>query len=103
MQYDDRANGKQIDARVNEEFEVSLSETRTAGYRWVLEKSGQPNLRLLEDTFAPNTSGVGGTGRHFWRFRAVSAGETELELDYCRPWETAEPTRTFALKVRVRP
>ena len=103
MQYDDRANGQLIEASVTEEFEVSLPETRTAGYRWALEKSGEPNLRLLEDKTEPNTSAVGGAGRHLWRFQAASLGETELELAYRRPWETTGPARTFVLKVRVRP
>jgi len=33
MQYDERANGNENEAEVGENFEVSLPETRTAGYR----------------------------------------------------------------------
>ena len=102
MQYDEHANGKEISVSANEEFEVALPETRTAGYRWVIAKNGEPQLRLLDETTAPNTAAVGGTGRHLWRFRAVSTGETELSFQYLRPWDKqAEPARAFQLKVRV--
>ncbi|MGC2451109.1 MAG: protease inhibitor I42 family protein [Candidatus Sulfotelmatobacter sp.] len=102
MQYDERSDGAEIKAGVNEEFEVALPETRTAGYRWVSVESGEPILKLLSETTSPNTGAVGGTGRHVWRFRAVSAGEAKLKLDYRRPWEkSAEPTRTFSLNVHV--
>ena len=102
MQYDEHANGAEISTKLNEELEVLLSETRTAGYRWTIAESGKPALELLEETTVPNTAGAGGTGRHLWRFRAASAGEAKIRLQYSRPWEkSAEPARTFVLKVRV--
>jgi inhibitor of cysteine peptidase len=103
MHYDQHSNGQAIDAKLNEEVELSLAESRTAGYRWVTKKSGEPVLKLLEDSIAPNTAATGGTGHHVWRFRAVAPGEASLEFHYVRPWETSvEPARTFAMKVRVR-
>lgn len=102
MVYDESWDGREIDAQLKEELEVSLAEIRTAGYRWVTKKNGEPILRLLEDKSAPNTAAVGGAGRHLWRFQAVLAGEAELKLESIRLWETSEPARTFVLKVRVR-
>jgi hypothetical protein len=52
MQYDERANGSEIEAEVGENFELSLSETRTAGHRWV-------TCQLLEELAQPNSGGVG--------------------------------------------
>jgi len=102
MQYDERSDSTEIKAGVNDEFEVVLPETRTAGYCWVAAESGEPILKLLSETTEPNTGAVGGAGRHVWHFRAVSAGKTKLKLEYRRPWEkSAEPTRTFSLKVHV--
>jgi hypothetical protein len=42
MPYAERANRSEIDAEVGENFEVSLPETRTVGYRWVIHR--QRNL-----------------------------------------------------------
>ncbi len=102
MRYDERANGHEVETKVNDELEISLSETRTAGYRWLTKSGGAPVLNLLEETVQPNSPGVGGTGQHIWKFKTVAAGTGEIELHYRRPWESfAEPARTFALKVRV--
>jgi predicted secreted protein len=102
MQYDERSNAQEIVAQRNEEFEVSLLETRTAGYRWVITENGEPILTVLSETTIPNTGAVGGSGHHAWRFRAASPGETKLMFEYSRPWErSGKPTRTFLLKVHV--
>ena len=102
MHYDEHANGHQIEARVDEELEISLSEIPTAGYRWTTKNAGEPVCRLLKESIQPNLAGVGGAGRHLWEFRAVAAGTGEIELHYLRPWEkSAEPARTFVLKIRV--
>jgi inhibitor of cysteine peptidase len=103
MQFDESANGHQIEKKVKDELEISLLEARTAGYRWVMKTAGEPVCQMLEDKVQPSPA-VGGTGRHVWQFRAIAAGDGEIELEYLRPWEkSAEPARTFLLKVRVRP
>ena len=102
MHYDESANGRQIDAALNEELEIVLPETRTAGYSWVIKSTGEPICQLLKETAEPSAS-VGGTGRHHWQFRVVASGIAEIKLHYLRPWENSkEPARTFSLKVRVR-
>ncbi len=104
MQYDERSDGQQIVATRNEEFEVSLPETRTAGYHWSIAEMGGPTLELLSEKTIPNAAGVGGSGHHIWSFRAASPGETRLTFEYSRPWEKApKPARTFTLKIRVDP
>lgn len=100
--YDEHTNGHEIEAKLNEEFQISLSEARTAGYRWMVESAGAPVCRLLEEATQPNAAGVGGSGKHVWRFEAVTAGTGEIMLGYGRPWEnSAELARTFVLKVRA--
>ena len=103
MQFDERANGSEIAVRVGDEFEVVLPEARTSGYRWNIVQKGESALRLVEDNSQPNTAGVGGAGHHRWRFQAIAAGASEIKLQYARSWEeSAEPARTFTLKVRVQ-
>ena len=102
MQYDERSDGQEILAQRDEEFEISLPETRTAGYHWVITEKGESVLELFSETTIPNAGGVGGSGHHIWSFRAASPGETRIAFAYSRPWEkSAKPARTFTLKVRV--
>jgi predicted secreted protein len=102
VEYDQHFNGQEIEEKLNEEFDISLDEARTAGYRWVIKSTGLPVCQFLEETNQPNSTGVGGSGQHRWRFRAVDTGKCEIKFYYLRPWEnSAEPARTFVLKVRV--
>ena len=102
MEYNEQANGQQVEARLKEEFEVVLPEVRTAGYRWNIVEDGQPELQLSENTSQRN-AGIGGAGQHRFHFRAVAAGRCEIKIQYARPWkEPAETARTFELKVRVQ-
>ena len=104
MQYDEQANGRQVEMKIGEEFEVVLPEVRTAGYRWNLFEDGAPGLQLTGDDSQPSAGHVGGAGQHRWRFRAVAVGASEIRLRYARGWEeSTEPARTFTLKVRVQP
>jgi predicted secreted protein len=102
MHFDEHYDGKEISVSLNDEFEIALSEIRTAGYRWIIIENGEPAVRLLEEVSKPNSAGVGGSGLHVWRFLAVSAGAANVRFQYSRPWEDpANPARTFNLKVRV--
>jgi predicted secreted protein len=104
LQYDESTNGQQIELAKNDEFEISLPETRTAGYHWRVKNNGGPVCNLLDETAQADPSHKGGSGTHHWRFQAASPGRSEIELHYLRSWEqTVEPARTFKLQVRVRP
>jgi predicted secreted protein len=104
MVYGESSNGLQAEVVASEEFEIALPETRTAGYRWTTVHKGEPACQLLEESSQPNTTGVGGSSIHRWRFRAVSSGTGEIEFHYARSWERSPgPAKIFTLKVRVRP
>jgi len=104
MQFDDAANGSEVELSAGDQFELSLRETRTAGYRWTFKSSGEPSCILLGESSQPVSARAGGTGTHLWRFRAVAPGNCLLALEYKRSWESSsEPARIFGMKVRVRP
>ena len=104
MQFDETANGSNVEISPGEEFEVSLNETRTAGYRWTLKSSVEPSCVLVGESFQPASGQTGGSGTHVWRFRTAAPGNCSLTLEYGRSWEsTSEPARTFGMRVRVRP
>jgi inhibitor of cysteine peptidase len=102
MQYDESANGSEIELSAGAEFGLSLPETPTTGYRWEL-KAGESECALLSESSQSAKGITGGSGSHSWRFRAPSSGSSSIVMDYKRSWETgAEPERTFTLKVRIR-
>jgi predicted secreted protein len=103
MQYDESANGREVEIKIQQEFEIVLHETRTAGYRWSAVAKGEPTCELMEENIQPAPA-VGGSGVHRWRFRGISPGNCEIALRYARPWENfSGPDQMFQLKVQVRP
>ena len=104
MQLDQSAYGMEIELSTGEEFELSLPETRTAGFRWTLVNGGDPNCSLLNESSQPSTGAAGGSGTRSWHFRASAPGTCSLVLEYKRSWQTdLGPAQTFTLKVHVRP
>jgi predicted secreted protein len=103
VQYTEQTNGREVEVKAGEELEIVLPEVRTAGYRWNIVQNGAPQLQLVQDDSQPNAARVGGARQHRWRFGAVAAGASEIKIEYARSWEeSAQPARTFILKVRVQ-
>jgi predicted secreted protein len=104
MQFDESANGREVDVHLNDEFEITLPETRTAGYRWATKSKGEPPCLLVKESSASQAGKAGGSNTHHWQFRAVSIGIGDIELLYGRSWEeSSAPTQTFKMKIRVGP
>lgn len=102
MQFDENANGSEVEVSAGEEFDISLPGTPTAGYGWFLKSTGGAECAPIESSHAA-TGKIGGTGTDLWHFHAPASGTCSIVLEYRRSWETSsEPARTFRLKVRVR-
>lgn len=61
-------NGRHVEMSVHQTLRIALSEVRTAGFRWNLRAPDEHVFSLLEDDFAPQASGAGGTLLHHWVF-----------------------------------
>jgi inhibitor of cysteine peptidase len=100
-QLDEGADGREIELAAGEEFELTLDENPTTGFRWRLAADGSPVVALAGDEFrAPGEARPGQGGRHAWQFRAERAGESRIELSYARA--AGDAARTFTLRVRVK-
>jgi inhibitor of cysteine peptidase len=108
VQVDERFNGRQVELRVGDTLQISLSENASTGFQWTIPAE---SAQKLEKVLHEHTSSVEGAGgppgkpgvRHF-QFEAFAPGTVELELQYRRPWETGPPAgRSFNLQVSVRP
>jgi predicted secreted protein len=102
MRYDESANGRRVEIKVGEEFEIALPEVPTAGYHWTLLKRPAPVCELVDEK-RDQPAGIGGSRLGHWRFSAVSQGTGEIELQYGRDWEKTGPVKKFQLTVVVRP
>jgi predicted secreted protein len=102
MQFDEQRSGERVDLTPGAEFDVSLAEQPTTGFRWHVVDSGEPACRLCGDTFAVDATRHGAAGVRVLHFETVQPGEGEIQLAYRRAWETdAAPARQFLLRVRV--
>jgi len=92
-----------VRARSGEEFVIRLESNASTGYSWRLARpvDGQVVV-LVEAQYEPPTGAMlGSSGVEHWRFRAVSRGQTTIDLEYVRPWDTAAPARTVSFVIFV--
>jgi inhibitor of cysteine peptidase len=100
--------GGQVEVNVGQVLVLTLESNPTTGYSWqvveagdsVLRQTGEPEFKAASELDPPL---LGAGGVEVFRFEAVGAGETRLELVYHRPWEEGvEPLETFSVQVVVR-
>jgi predicted secreted protein len=102
VRFTEDANGQEVSLRAGEEFEVSLAETRTTGFKWVLQEGAERVCTLVSESAEAPAAPPGRTGTHLWQFRAASAGQATILLHCRRPWESGtEPSRVFQIHVHI--
>ena len=92
-------------AEEGEEFTVRLSSNRTTGYRWRLAMSlDERVVRLVRCEYVPfGTAVVGVGGEEIWTFVAAGRGDTEIVMEYVRPWEVSHSKmKTATIEISVR-
>jgi predicted secreted protein len=101
-QLDESANGSEVILRKGETIELRLPENRTAGFRWHLQRQGEPICAIEAEDYKPVGTGVGAGGTHSWRIKALAVGTARIELSYARAWEVGKPpAQTFAITIRA--
>lgn len=93
-------SGQAIDIGLNQESVIAIGANPTTGYDWEVSLD-ETMLELVEETYKPAEEAeheiVGAGGVDYFRFRALKAGETEINMVYKRSWE--EPTPQDEMKV----
>ncbi len=83
-------SGQAIDIGVNQEFVIAIGANPTTGYDWEVSLD-ETMLELVEKTYKLAEEAeheiVGAGGVDYFRFRALKAGETEINMVYKRSWE----------------
>jgi predicted secreted protein len=102
MQFNERDDGHEIQISAGQTFEISLTETRTAGFRWIITSGGEPVCRVVKDSFDNSSTTPGKSGIHQWHFVVDTPGTATIEIVYRRQWQDkSPPARTYTLKIRA--
>ncbi len=82
-----------LSAVPGETFTIRLPSNITTGFGWKMPAPPEGGvLEFLDSEYIPpDRPRIGGGGAEEWRFRALSPGETRIELDYVRSWEKGIP------------
>jgi len=99
--YSDNDNGRTIELKVDDTFELTLSESRMGGYRWKLVETGEPVLAAKELATTADASMPGGRSSRSWRCTAQQPGLAQIRLQHLRSWQPTDPGRDFRLSVKV--
>ena len=95
-------NGETIEIANRATFAVELVGNPTTGYEWTVSQADPAFLRLVESTYAPDSSAIGSGGLYTFRFETLQPGTTPLTLLYRRSWETTPSDQTFSLTLRIQ-
>jgi len=90
--------------KVNKEFRIVLPSNPTTGYSWMTKFD--PNyLQLVNSTYIayPTRPGIVGSGGiQIFTFKAIKPGNTEITMQYQRPWaETVPPLKEVKYDVII--
>ncbi len=96
--------GKTISLHKGDSLVVTLDGNVTTGYTWLAEPMDPAILKQVgEATYAPENTKVGAPGKITLTFQAVKTGQSELVLNYMRPFEkNTAPLNTFEVTVVVK-
>ena len=95
------ASGTAVQISKGSQAQLTLPETRTAGYSWKIVSADSP-VFSVEDAGFTRANAVGGTGSHRWTLKALQPGKATLEMAYGRSWETgSEAKQRFSVTIEV--
>jgi len=95
---------KQLETAAGNEFKIVIAANVTTGYHWELvEELDETIVQFVSREYRADEPVMPGSGgADVWTFKAVSAGETTIQLGYYPPSanESAEQEVVFTLLVK---
>lgn len=94
---------REIQLNKGDKLVLKLQQLGSAGYTWSVIKNNDKVLKQLGEPATEKGKGlIGGAVTRIYRFEAVGAGKTHLEMDYKRPFEKDKaPAKVFKITVEV--
>jgi inhibitor of cysteine peptidase len=88
------------DARVGEEFSITLPTNPTTGYSWQIDVP-EELLELVARAYVRSSDLIGAGGQESVRLRPKATGEAIIVCRYRRPWEDhIAEERRFVVRIR---
>lgn len=99
------AETSQLQVQAGKEFTITLQSNRSTGYQWKLAKPlDKAVVKMMSSQYIlPSKPIPGAGGEEVWVFKAVARGETQIHMEYVRPWEKGQaPARTATYSIVVK-
>ena len=101
---DENDIGRAIMLEVDQELVVTLASNPSTGYGWSFQVTREGVIAAIGSEYELTGAQLPGSGgRERFRFIAVESGQTTLQLEYRRSWETETPpaeTATYDVVVQ---
>lgn len=98
------AADKNITAKVGESFVIELEANPTTGYTWSITGPLSPAIEKVSNVYVPaktDPNVVGSGGMEKWTFKAVSAGDATIQMEYLQAGSNQNGgTATFNVTVK---
>jgi predicted secreted protein len=94
-------DGGRVAVAVGDTIALALPDLASGGYRWTITRLDRDHLALEDEAHASGSEAIGSSGTARWRFRALRAGVTRVELTRARPWETSGQSSRFTVTLDV--
>ena len=96
-------NGQEIQVNVGTIIELSLEKQGGTGYTWELDQLDKKHFQLVKTETRPLSDKIGAPVLMTWWLKVKNAGESQLAMEYFRPWEgTGKAVKHFLVKVSIR-
>lgn len=102
--FTEKQNGKIIILEAGERFVVSLKARPTTGYFWSVDIQDEKILTQNQNyLYDPDSGLIGAGGKVIFYFRTLASGQSDLLLNYLRPFEDkVPPIKTYKLHIVVK-
>jgi len=96
-------NGQEIQVNVGTIIELSLEKQGGTGYTWELDQLDKKHFQLVKTETRPLSDKIGAPVLMTWWLKVKNAGESQLAMEYFRPWEgKCKAVEHFRVKVNIQ-
>jgi predicted secreted protein len=96
-------NGREILVKVGTIIELSLEKQGGTGYTWESDQLDKKRFQLMKTETRPLSDKIGAPVLMTWWLKVKNAGESQLAMEYFRPWEgKCKAVEHFRVKVNIQ-